>query len=307
MLSIFHNETYGGERVYDILEHACGAASRNQEILELLYLALSLGFMGKLRVESNGGIKAEQYRSQLYELLHRSREELTFDLSTKHEPIVGFGGRLHSFLPYWIFSAVLILIAFGCYSYWSMTLNQQSDITRQKLADIVPASSESAMASLNTPGYVLALRDLLADEIQREAVHINDYASHTDITLPNNGMFSSGSAEINDAVFPILDKIAKSLESIPGRITVSGHTDNRAIRTAAFPSNWHLSLARASSVVKHMSAAAQLPSRVIPQGKGAEQPMASNDSAAGRAANRRVVITIYHTRGAAQSAIKEES
>jgi type VI secretion system protein ImpK len=304
MLSIFHHETYGGERVYDILTQAQQSPGRYQDILELIYLALSLGFMGKLRVDPQGSIKIEQHRSHIYELLNRSREQLQLKLSPGYQPLTGFNNRLHSFLPYWIICAVLVLAAFGLYSYWSLQLNSQSDITRKALADIVPSSDSARVTSGNTPGAVLALRDLLADEILREVVQIEDYSTHTDITLPNNGMFSSGSAEINAALQPVLDKIAKALEAIPGRIMVTGHTDDRAIRTAKYPSNWHLSLARASAVVKYMDGVARLDSRLLPEGKGSEQPIANNDDALGRAANRRVVIAIHFPR---KSALQKET
>ena len=296
MLSVFHHETYGGERVYDILEQALQSPTHYQDILELIYLALSLGFMGKLRMDSEGVVKIEQYRAQIYELLNRSRDQLQLTLSPGFQPLTGINNRLYSFLPYWIMCAALVLVAFGLFSYWSVQLDNKTNVVRKALADIVPNNESTVVTSENTPGVILALRDLLADEITRGVVQIEDYASHTAITLPNNGMFGSGSAEINSASYPVLDKIAKALEVIPGRIMVTGHTDDRAIRTAQYPSNWHLSLARASAVVKYMDSVARLDSRLLPEGKGSEQPIADNKDVLGRAANRRVVIAIYYPR-----------
>jgi len=297
MLSIFHHETYGGERVYDILAQALQTPNRYEDILEIIYLALSLGFMGKLRVDPQGPIKIEQYRSQIYDVLNRSREELQLKLSPDNQPITGFSNRLHSFLPFWIITALLVLLGFGIYSYWSFQLNTQSDEIRKVLAAIVPDKSSTLLDPENTPRAILALRELLADEIERNIIQIEDFTTHTAITLQDNGVFASGSAEVNEAFYPILDKIGKALEAIPGQIVVTGHTDDRAIRTAKYPSNWHLSLARASSVVKYMAAVAALDSRLLPEGRGSEEPIAENNSAEGRAQNRRVVIDIYYPRG----------
>lgn len=294
MLSIFHHETYGGERVYDILAHALQTPNRYEDILELVYLALSLGFMGKLRVDPQGPIKIEQSRSQIYEVLNRSRNELELKLSPKNQPLIGLTNRLHSFLPYWIFTALLVLLGFSLYSYWLLQLNNRSDHTLQTMAAIVPQKNPQRLSPQETPQPILALHDLLADEISRDILGIQDFTSHTAITLPNNAIFSSGSSEVNAAIHPILDKIAKALESLPGKVIVTGHTDDRAIRTAAYPSNWHLSLARASAVVKYLDSVASLESRLLPEGRGAEQPIAENTTAQGRALNRRVVIEIYY-------------
>lgn len=296
MLSIFHHETYGGERVYDILGYALQSPSRYEDILELVYLAFSLGFMGKYRVEPQGALKIEQNRSQIYELLNRSRSELQLALSPKIQPLTGFSNRLHSFLPYWIVTALLVLLAFSVYSYWLLQLNKQSDTTLQVMSAIVPEKNTQTISTQETPKPILALHNLLADEIARDVLRIEDYLSHTAITLPNSALFSSGSAEVNKAIYPILDKIAKALEAIPGKVIVTGHTDDRAIRTTVYPSNWHLSLARASAVVKYMDSVATLDSRLLPEGRGSEQPIAENTTPDGRALNRRVVIDIYYPR-----------
>lgn len=296
MLSNFHHETYGGERVFDILGQALTDTKGNSDLLELLYLALSLGFMGKLRLDRQGPIKLEQHRAQIYEHLREQRNEPEPKLSTDCAPLSGFGSRLQSFVPYWIITALLVLIAFGCYSYWLNQLNQRSDATRQALASITPSLTPDPSPLENYSQASLLLDELLADEMDRAFVSVAHYTTHSAITLPAQGMFDSGNAKISSSVMPLLDKIGKALEVIPGRVVVSGHTDDQAISTAQFPSNWHLSLARASAVVKYLDSVAALDSRLIPEGRGAEQPIADNFTPEGRAQNRRVIIEIYHAR-----------
>ncbi|MBU6260014.1 MAG: OmpA family protein, partial [Burkholderiales bacterium] len=70
-----------------------------------------------------------------------------------------------------------------------------------------------------------------------------------------------------------------------------GHTDNQPIRSLRYPSNWHLSLARANHV-KALLAQSVNPSRLSAEGRADSEPVASNATAAGRAQNRRVEITL---------------
>ena len=296
MLSIFHQETYGGEKFYEILDVAQQTPSRYEDLLELSYLALSLGFMGKYRVDPKGPIKIEQTRSQVYDLLTRSRDDLELTLSPDCKPLSGYATRLHSFLPYWIVSALLVLIAFGIYSYWLVDLNKQSDSASRLLASLVPLTAQAELAEEKIPIEVKALELLLADEIKRDLLNVEHFSRFSAITLKDDQIFSSGSASISEGFLPILDKLGKALETIPGQVIITGHTDNQAIRTPKFPSNWHLSLARASSVVKYLDQVAALNGRLLPQGRGAEHPVADNTTAEGRAKNRRVVVGIYYLR-----------
>jgi type VI secretion system protein ImpK len=79
---------------------------------------------------------------------------------------------------------------------------------------------------------------------------------------------------------------------VPGKVVVTGHTDNQPPLSARFPSNWALSQARADSVRAMLAATTGTPQRFSAEGRGDAEPLASNDTAAGRAKNRRVEITL---------------
>jgi len=93
---------------------------------------------------------------------------------------------------------------------------------------------------------------------------------------------------------PVLDKVAKSLATIPGSVLVSGHTDSIPIRTARFPSNWHLSRDRAAAVMAYLARAVP-PSRMQAEGRADTETVASNETPQGRADNRRVEINLFVT------------
>ena len=108
-------------------------------------------------------------------------------------------------------------------------------------------------------------------------------------------LFPSGSSGFSPEAEPVLDKLAKVLSAFPNPIRVEGHTDNRPIRTAAFPSNWELSAARSASVVHQFTKVGIDPLRLEIVGFGEFRPKQPNDSGAGRNANRRVAIMVLES------------
>ncbi|ADC89567.1 OmpA/MotB domain protein [Thermocrinis albus DSM 14484] len=117
------------------------------------------------------------------------------------------------------------------------------------------------------------------------------------LILQERLLFDSGSADIKPQFYPILDKIAELLNSIPNPVEVEGHTDNIPISTGRFPSNWELSTARASSVVRYFIAKGVSPDRLKASGYADTRPIASNATPEGREQNRRVEIVIINIKG----------
>jgi chemotaxis protein MotB len=113
-----------------------------------------------------------------------------------------------------------------------------------------------------------------------------------EIEINTDILFPSGASEFSTAAEPVLDKLADVLKPFPNPIRVEGHTDNRPIRTAAFPSNWELSAARAASVVHEFTKAGIDPLRLEIVGFGEFHPRESNASDVGRNANRRVAVLV---------------
>jgi type VI secretion system protein ImpK len=88
--------------------------------------------------------------------------------------------------------------------------------------------------------------------------------------------------------------VALALKQVPGSVLITGHTDNQPIRSLRFPSNWHLSQARADSVRDLLAPVVTL-DRMKAEGRAESQPLDDNATAAGRARNRRVEITLFAT------------
>ena len=120
--------------------------------------------------------------------------------------------------------------------------------------------------------------------------------------LTDRLLFSSGSAIIHPAAFPTLDRIGAIVaEERRHPVAVEGHTDDRPIHTAQYPSNWQLSGGRAAAVVQRLIGAGVAPRRTSLSGYAAEHPVGTNETSAGRARNRRVEIILTRLHGADQS------
>jgi chemotaxis protein MotB len=117
------------------------------------------------------------------------------------------------------------------------------------------------------------------------------------LILQEKILFSSGSAEIKPETYPILDKLYEILKDLPNPVEVEGHTDSIPISTEKFPSNWELSTARASSIVRYFIAKGINPERLKASGYADTKPIATNATPEGRAQNRRVEIVILNIKG----------
>lgn len=115
------------------------------------------------------------------------------------------------------------------------------------------------------------------------------------ISIMDNILFESGKAELSESSKPILQKMTQLLKTLPNDIRIEGHTDNVPIRTEEFPSNWHLSIARATNTAYYLMNTLGLnQERVSVVGNSEFKPIAENDSPESRALNRRVDIVILN-------------
>ena len=132
----------------------------------------------------------------------------------------------------------------------------------------------------------------LEPEIKEGLVAVGDFGDRSIITIKGDGFFDPGSATVADKVLPLLVRIGEALNSVQGAVLITGHTDNQPIRSARFPSNWHLSQERALAVQRLLGASVK-PERIKSEGRAESEPVAENSTAAGRAKNRRVEITLF--------------
>lgn len=105
-------------------------------------------------------------------------------------------------------------------------------------------------------------------------------------------LFDTGKADLRKDGVRVLDVIAPSVRNLPNRVTVEGHTDNVPITSGTFASNWELSTARATTVLRRLVSDGLPAGRVSAAGYADQRPIGSNRTNAGRARNRRVAIVL---------------
>lgn len=141
-----------------------------------------------------------------------------------------------------------------------------------------------------------ALDAQLQQEIKADQVRIKELQGRLTVTLVDEIVFSSGSAQMNAKGRETLEKIVGTLQSVTDkRIVVRGYTDNEPIGPGLrerYPTNWELSTARSSDVVRFLQAKGIDPTRLEASGFGQYQPVASNSTPAGRRENRRIEIVL---------------
>ncbi len=164
--------------------------------------------------------------------------------------------------------------------------------TKDKYIHLLQAA-KSRTDSLNL-ALAVNLKTVLKDGIEDDDVEVKVDKTVVFINLSDKMLFQSGSADITSRADTVLSKIAKIVESRPGvEVMVEGYTDNVPISKECVGDNWELSVLRSTAVVKALQDKHAVdPNRLIAAGRGEYNALATNDTEAGRAMNRRTRIVI---------------
>ncbi|MEO8079519.1 MAG: DotU family type VI secretion system protein [Caldimonas sp.] len=297
LLVQFHNETWGGEKIFQLMSKLATNVATNRNLLELLYVVLGLGFQGRYRVIDNGESQLDSVRQRLARLLVQGRAPERA-LSPRWQGVPVRAPRLVDGLPLWLVGSVLLVLLALVYMGFRWSLANAADDTFDKLAALDAKKVQlAAPPPPPPPAPVPRLAALLAPEIKAGHLQVQDLADRSIVTIKGDGFFEPGSAVVASAYRPLLPRIGQALAGLKGNVLIAGHTDNQPIRTARFPSNWHLSQERAE-VVRAELAKAVDPKRLRAEGRADTQPLTDNATAAGRARNRRVEVTLFLGAGA---------
>jgi len=136
----------------------------------------------------------------------------------------------------------------------------------------------------------------LSQEVEKGQLQVRQYKNMLAVDLAEQIFFDSGRAALKKEGKGVLKKVAGALKGYENKIIrVVGHTDNVPLAKslqATFPSNWELSSARATTVVRFLQENGIPPERMIPAGRGEYDPVAPNDTPEGRKKNRRIEIML---------------
>lgn len=195
---------------------------------------------------------------------------------------------------------VLTMGSLGCVtqgSYNEVRAERNELSGRVERLEIANSESETELVALRMRS--VELEEALREEVVAGEILISEVRDGIRVDLSNAILFPSGSAILSKKGRDVILRLAKSLREGSETISVEGHTDNVMIGSALesqYPSNWELAAARASRVVRRMSAEGVDPQRLRAVSYGPFAPEASNDTEKGRSRNRRTEILLRPAR-----------
>ena len=163
---------------------------------------------------------------------------------------------------------------------------------------------EEAKAAGVTKDLVQSLATLseeLKGEVNRGEARIHMEKRGLVVSFAQTLLFDSGEADAFETAYPALEKVARAINKVGNPVRLEGHTDSRPIRNSQYRSNWELSAARSIAILEILSSRGEVDRERMSIGGYADvAPIDSNDTAEGRARNRRVDLVILNAAGQAQ-------
>lgn len=316
LASTFHQEVKAGERFFDMLGAMQKDPGRYRQALEICYLCLALGFQGRYRLSRTGAAELDRIREGLYQLLTQIRGSWERALSPRWQGVDAPHRATRGGIPTWTAAALAVAVLGLGYAWVSNALASRTDDLFARLAGLPPGAPPTIQRVAppqppapppppppalrpTRPDLATRLRQFLAPEIQQGLVAVLSDPNRVTVRISNRGMFGSGSASVDPRFEGLLTRIGEALRDEPGSVLIVGHSDNVPIKTARFPSNYHLSAARAQAAGAIIAAAeGGTPGRFTAEGRGEAEPVAPNTTPEGREANRRIEVVVTAPQGA---------
>jgi chemotaxis protein MotB len=193
-------------------------------------------------------------------------------------------------VPYADLMSTLVLLFMSLFAY---SYSNRSPEYNQALAHM-----QQELSPAKTPPALLK-DEVMAVKIKQELgrLKLSDFgvqvtAHRVKLTLPNPVLFKEGSATLSPDAAPLLAPLAKLFSECSNPILIEGHTDDKRIVSGRFRTNWELSAARSFAVIEFLLSQGLSPDRFQARGYGPYKPLASNATDEGRAANRRIEISL---------------
>lgn len=138
LLSSFHNETFGGEKFFQLLDGLSKNPAKHLPMLELMYLCLSLGFEGKYRVQARGLLELEAIRDAVYRQIHQLRGDVPRELSPHWEGLHNQRRNLVRIVPAWMLLLFTVVCLVVMYSGFAWVLGEERDNVLQPYQSFDP-------------------------------------------------------------------------------------------------------------------------------------------------------------------------
>jgi type VI secretion system protein ImpK len=309
MVARFFGTRNPGVDFFTLVHQALRTPGQRADLLELLYVCLSLGFEGQYRGVDGGRARVDNERRAIYATLRQVQRRFDEDLSPRWRPVTLAARRRSGQIPLIAIAgacAAALVLAVGVTTYINDRYGRDIETTLQDLhrlpdnralAEVrtVPVSFDGLLAAVPAapgpepvdpgPTQLERLRGDLGPPLDSGAVAVVQEGDYIKIRLVG-AQFATNSAELSADFSSELDQVAAAIDGQPGPIQVLGFTDNRGSEQI----NNRLSQARATTVLEALRGQIADADRMTAVGRGSEAPLLSNSTPEGRAANRRVEI-----------------
>ena len=176
------------------------------------------------------------------------------------------------------------------------SLAKKRDSLTQQVAALDAQRAQLQATEKQSEARYDALLSNLSEELRKGQLQVRQLKGMLTVDVAEQLFFDSGRANLKDTGKQVLQKVAESLKGYEDKaIRIVGHTDNVPITKGlqkVFPSNWELSAARATTVVRFLQDAGIEPERLVATGRAEYAPVSPNDTTEGRQKNRRIEITL---------------
>ena len=170
----------------------------------------------------------------------------------------------------------------------------QADIpaATETLASTKPTTDTPAREQTASNPAPAGLTQLIETSGLDDRIRVSLHRESAQLEIQDNILFTAGSVDLKEQGKQLLDELAQVFLQQHSTLLIQGHTDNRPIHTARFPSNWELSAGRATRVARYLIDRGVVPERLQAVGLADTQPVAGNETPQGRARNRRVTLVV---------------
>jgi len=190
LLVTFHNETWGGEKFFQVLARLVQDPKKHIDLIEMMAVCIALGFEGRFGVVDNGRTQLDTLRRRLVEIIEGARGEHPKPLSQHWQGAKSDGKAEWGFLPMWIAAGATVLLLAAIYFFYAFVLAGKSSDVFSKITGIHLPKAQAAVVQ---PAPVRLLAQFLEPEVREGLVTVRDEADRSVITLRGYGLFDSGS------------------------------------------------------------------------------------------------------------------
>lgn len=304
LLVTFHNESWGGEKFFQLLSRLSQNPAQHLALLEVIHYCLLLGYEGRYRGMENGRQQRDTLRARLGQLIVETRQgqDAPASVTVEARPLTSEFWRPP--VPLWSCLLITALIAGLFYSGLNWRLGKQAEpVLRALYQAPLPEVTLSRGA---TPQSLLNLRQRLSDVLAAGQLEVSDGPFGSKIILPADKLFAPGATALNSSGRALLTRVAAAVQDIKGTLLVSAYTDNRVVPSSRLPSSYEFSLARAKAIAALLNQQLSAGQQAKAEGRGDSEPLLPNDSEENRARNRRIEITLFASPAPVNPAQKEK-